>query len=81
MGVLYAIICPELNSSEINQVEVQEQYLIGGAFLRGAEIVAMATPSWGDALNSTKTVSPQPLDVEGWLTTQNLQNWHIMGGQ
>ena len=42
--VLYAIVCPELNSSGIHQFNAQEQYLLGNTFPTDAEITEMATP-------------------------------------
>ena len=41
MVVLYANVCPELNSSEIHYLKVQEQYVFGNTFLIDGEI---ATP-------------------------------------
>ena len=62
-------------------MKVQEQYLVGDTFLTDAEIAEMATPNLHKVLPSAVTVSPEPLDIGGCLTTQNVRNGLIMGGQ
>ena len=72
MVVLYAIVCPELNSSGI-------QYLVGDTFPIDAEIAEMIMPFLQEVLRGAATVSPEPLDIGGCLTTQNVWNGHILG--
>ena len=41
----------------------------------------MATPFLREVLPSAVTISPEPLDIGGCLTTQNVRDGHIiMGG-
>ena len=81
MVVLYALVCTEQNSSKIILLEVIEQFLVGNTFATDGEIGQMATPIFIFVLPTAITVSPEPLDLEGCVTTQNVRNGHIMGGQ
>ena len=40
----------------------------------------MATPFLREVLPSAVTISPETLDIGGYLTTQNVRDGHIMGG-
>lgn len=81
MLVMHALLCPELNSSEINYLGVTDQCLIGNTFAAGGEIGEIATPLFSEDLPITTAVSPEPFGLEGHVTTQNVRNCHIMGGQ
>ena len=41
--VLYALVCPEQNSSKIDSLHVYKQYLVGNTFLTNAEIDEIVT--------------------------------------
>ena len=43
------------------------------------EIGEMATPFLREVLPSAVTISPEPLDIGGFLTTQNVRDGHIIG--
>jgi len=62
-------------------LKVIEQFLVGNTFATEGEIGQMATPFFSHVLPPTITVSPEPLVLEGCVTTQNVWNGHIMGGQ
>ena len=81
MLVLYALLCPDLNSSKITYLKVIEQYLIGNTFANDGEVGEMATPLFKRRAIATTTVSREPFIVEGCATTQNVRNGHFMGGQ
>ena len=55
--------------------------MVGNTFPIDGEIAEMATPFLREGLKGAATVSPEPLDIGGWLTTQNVRNGHIVGGQ
>ena len=61
-------------------MKVQEQYLVGNTFPIDGEIAEMAMPFLREVLPSAAIVSPEPLDIGGCLTTQNVRNGHIRGG-
>ena len=81
MLVMYALLCLELNSSEINYFKVTDQCLIGNTFATDGEIGEMATPLFSEDLPLTTAVSSEPFGLGGHVTTQNVRNSHIMGGQ
>ena len=62
-------------------MKVQEQYLVGNTFTIAGEMGEMATPFLHEVLPSAVTISPEPLDIGGCLTTQNVRDGHIMGCQ
>ena len=62
-------------------MKVQEQYLVGNTFPIDAKMAEMATPLLHEVLPCAITVSPEPLDIGGCLTAQNVWNGHIRGGQ
>ena len=81
MVVLYALLCPDLNSSKITQLEVIEQYLVGNTFANDGEVGEIATPLFKRSAIANTTVSREPFNVESCVTTQNVRNDHNMGGQ
>ena len=56
-------------------------YLVGNTFTIEGEMGEMATSFLREVLPSAVTISPEPLNIEGCLTTQNVRDGHIMGVQ
>ena len=54
--------------------------MVGNTFTIADEMGEMATPFLREVLPSAVTISPETLDIGGYLTTQNVRDGHIMGG-
>ena len=55
--------------------------MLGNTFTIMGEMSEMATTFLCEVLPSAVNISPEPLNIGGFLTTQNVQDDHIMGGQ